>query len=95
MDSLGTWSIFFIFLGVALLVSGNAVAIVFRKPGVTISDILTGPPDQPAITGVWSLKRIEPLVQPSKFAFAYSIALVGAAIVVIGVLLLVWRTIRT
>ena len=75
--------------GIGLVLIGNILAFVYRKPGVNADYFWNGRPEDPAPPTFFRMTFIKTLIQPSKYRLVYGVMLAGVSIVFAIVVLMV------
>lgn len=81
------------FTGCGLVLVGNVLAYIYRKPGVKADYFWNGRPEEPAPPAFFRMTYIKTLIQPDKYRLVYGVTLVGVAIILVIVMLMVAATI--
>lgn len=85
-----SWLVPAVFLiGTGLVLIGNILAYIYRKPGVKADYFLNGRPEDPAPPMFFRTTYVKTLIQPSKYRLVYGFWLVGVAMVFAIVMLMV------
>jgi hypothetical protein len=87
---LPNWLVPTVFLtGTGLILVGQILAYVYRKPGVKADYFWNGCPEDPAPPAFFRMKYVETLIQPSKYRLVYGVTFTGVAMVFAIVFLMV------
>jgi hypothetical protein len=87
---LPNWLVPTVFLtGTGLILFGQILAYVYRKPGVKADYFWNGRPEDPAPPAFFRMKYVETLIQPSKYRLVYGVTFTGVAMVFAIVFLMV------
>ncbi len=80
------WFIAIFVIGWVLALLGNILGWVYRKPGVTMSVLINGYPDEPAPSGLLVVKRMLSYVQDDKRKLVYGVLFLAAFLIMADVL---------
>ena len=87
---LPSWLVPTVFLfGTGLVLIGNILAYIYRKPGVKADYFWNGRPEDPAPPAFFRMTYIKTLIQPSKYRLVYGVTFTGVAMVFAIVVLMV------
>ena len=85
-----SWLVPTVFLtGCGLVLVGNVLAYIHRKPGVKADYFWNGRPEDSAPPVFFRMTYMKTLIQPTKYRLVYGVTFVGLAMVMAIVLLMV------
>ena len=82
------WFFVIFVLSWLLALVGNILGWVYRKPGVTMSVLMNGYPDEPAPSGFFCGKRTLSYIRDDKRKLVYGVLFVAAFLIMADVLLM-------
>ncbi len=77
------------FSGCGLVLIGNVLAYIYRKPGVKADYFWNGRPEDPAPPVFFRMTYVRTLIQADKYRLVYGVTFVGVAMVFATVMLMV------
>lgn len=83
------WFIVIFVIGWVLALLGNILGWVYRKPGVTMSVLINGYPDEPAPSDFFVGKRLLSYVRDDKRKLVYGVCFIVVFLVMADVLAMV------
>ena len=87
---IATWLIPTVFLaGFGLILIGNVLAYIYRKPGVKADYFWNGRPEDPAPPTFFRMTYNQTLIQPAKYRLVYGVTFIGVAMIFAVVMLTV------
>jgi hypothetical protein len=79
---LPSWIVPATFLGgFGLVLIGNILAFVYRKPGVQVDYFWNGRPEDPAPPTFFRMTYVKTLIQPDKYSLVHGVTFVGVSMV--------------
>lgn len=83
------WFIVIFVIGWLLALLGNVLFWFYRKPGVTMSVLINGYPDEPSPSSFFARKRLLSYVRDDRRKLVYRVLFVSAFMIMVDVLAMV------